>query len=354
MNYRLEDMVQMVYSLGESDGNCLLASRLYEQKFPERRHPDQRAFRALKIRFEETGKVFYRKFERACPVTNDENTLNIALHITENPHVSTRILSRELEISQSSVSRMVRKCNYHPYHMQLMQELTERDFPKRMRFCQWGVDKINQEPNFFEYVLFSDEATFHNNGHVNRHNMHYYATENPHFVRYANHQQRWSLNVWGGIIGRRVIGPFFFKGHLNGRKYLRFLRSQLTNLLDDIPLAVRQRMWLQQDGAPAHYNADVREYIDNEFSEKWIGRGGPVQWPPRSPDLTKMDFFLWGYIKWVVYKTPPTTPEDMKARIRSAFRGISEDMLERVETDFRNRLRVCIGENGKHIEHLLH
>ena len=36
----------------------------------------------------------------------------------------------------------------------------------------------------------------------------------------------------------------------------------------------------------------------------WIGKGGPVAWPPRSPDLTLLDFFLWGHIKSLVYKTP--------------------------------------------------
>ena len=33
------------------------------------------------------------------------------------------------------------------------------------------------------------------------------------------------------------------------------------------------------------------------FDEKWIGRGGPVAWPPRSPDLTPPDYFLWGFVK---------------------------------------------------------
>ena len=36
------------------------------------------------------------------------------------------------------------------------------------------------------------------------------------------------------------------------------------------------------------------------FNDRWMGRGGPFEWPPCSPDLTLPDSFLWGYIKNVV------------------------------------------------------
>lgn len=51
---------------------------------------------------------------------------------------------------------------------------------------------------------------------VNCHNMHYYATENPHRVRTLDHQQLSSPKVWGGIIRNNVIGPYFFDNALNG------------------------------------------------------------------------------------------------------------------------------------------
>ena len=76
--------------------------------------------------------------------------------------------------------------------------------------------------------------------------------------------------------------------------YIIFIRDILPEMLENVPLQVRQRLWFQQDGAPAHFALDVREYLNNIFPNGWIGRGGPVQWPPRSPDLTPMDFFIWG------------------------------------------------------------
>ncbi|KAJ4436416.1 hypothetical protein ANN_19049 [Periplaneta americana] len=64
-------------------------------------------------------------------------------------------------------------------------------------------------------------------------------------------------------------------------------------LLEAIPLQLRQ-LWFQHDGAPAHYAFAVRNCINERFPYRWIGRSGSVQGPPRSPDLTPMDFFLWG------------------------------------------------------------
>lgn len=53
-------------------------------------------------------------------------------------------------------------------------------------------------------------------------------------------------------------------------------------------------VWWQQDGAPAHYAQTVRDYLNETFGDRWIGRGGPVHWPARSPDLNSLVFFLWG------------------------------------------------------------
>lgn len=52
-----------------------------------------------------------------------------------------------------------------------------------------------------------------------------------------------------------------------------------------------QEVFYHHDGAPAHFTRSVRQHLDDEFGERWIGRGGPVQWPPRSADLASLDFF---------------------------------------------------------------
>ncbi|GFX38244.1 uncharacterized protein TNCV_3838401 [Trichonephila clavipes] len=84
-----------------------------------------------------------------------------------------------------------------------------------------------------------------------------------------------------------------------------FLNEVLNEFLDDIPLAYIhdiQRLWFQHEGAPAHFCGPVRDWLDIAFPGRWIGRQGPVLWPPRSPDLTPLDFFLWGHLEELVYR----------------------------------------------------
>lgn len=135
--------------------------------------------------------------------------------------------------------------------------------------------------------MFTDEATFKSNGTVNRHNMHYYSTTNPHWMRPVDNQRGWSLNVWGGILGTRKIGPYFFEGTLTGMSYLQFLSNEIPELLENVPLNVRQNMWYQHDGAPPHYARAVWDFSNNTYPNRWIGRGGTISWPTRSPDLTR-------------------------------------------------------------------
>jgi hypothetical protein len=190
---------------------------------------------------------------------------------------------------------------------------------------------------------------------VSRHNMHYWSIDNPHWVRHVDHQVRWSINVWGGIIGEHVLGPHFFEGHLNGQMYLEFLRNECTDLIDQLPLNVVRNMIFQHDGAPAHFHNQVVNFLNQEFPGNWIGRGRGhlIQWPPRSPDLTPLDFFLWGYVKERVFQEIPTTREDMMERIQQAFAAIRRETLRNVGRSFYSRIERCVEVNGRNFEHLI-
>lgn len=274
INYTRVELVNMIYAIGESDGNCLMASRLYAQKFPEARCPDERSIIKLKDRFERTGSVEYKKTSRTKTVLSEDNQLAIALAVVENPEISIRKISSNLEIKKSSVNNCLLANKFHPYKVQLHQELSDNDFERRTVFCQWAQNIIAENEDFFKYVMFTDESTFHRNGFVNRHNFHFYDTQNPHALVVNNFQHQWSLNVWGGVIHDYVIGPHFFEEHLNGRLFLEFLQNDFVRLTDNLPGFIKNRMWVQLDGAPPHYSRYVREHLNAQFPERWIGRNG--------------------------------------------------------------------------------
>ena len=110
----------------------------------------------------------------------------------------------------------------------------------------------------------------------------------------SNFQRRFTVNVWCGVLGNRSIGPFVFDSNLTGNTYETFLRNELPGLLEDM---IRSQMYFQHDGAPPHYTRHVREYLNEFFPNRMLGRGGPVAWPPRSPYPTPLDYYLWAHMK---------------------------------------------------------
>jgi hypothetical protein len=91
------------------------------------------------------------------------------------------------------------------------------------------------------------------------------------------------------VLGKEIVyGPFFFMDMLQ-----QFLIPQLDEAEEE------GRIHFQQNGARTRSlpRKSVREYFNTRFPGRWIGRAALIAWPPRSPDLTPLDFFLWVFVK---------------------------------------------------------
>ncbi|GFT86115.1 uncharacterized protein TNCV_3257201 [Trichonephila clavipes] len=118
--------------------------------------------------------------------------------------------------------------------------------------------------------------------------------------------------LWAG----GIIVPYFFKndeGHnvtVNGDRY----RAMITNFfIPELNNHHVQELWFQQDGATCHTARATIDLLKDTFGDRLISRFGPVNWPPRSCDLTPLDYFLWGYVKSLVYADKPQTLTIWKA-----------------------------------------
>jgi hypothetical protein len=129
----------------------------------------------------------------------------------------------------------------------------------------------------------------------------------------------------------------------------------LAQLLEEVPLTIRQRMWFLHDGAPAHFSLTAREHLNNTFPHRWIGRGGPVAWPPRSPDLNPLDFYLRGHLKTLVYSNPIPDVDTLRQRVEQgcAFIRRIDGLCERIRQSLMRRTQLCVAVAGEHFEHLL-
>lgn len=272
-----------------------------------------------------------------------------------------RISSRRngLGLTQSTFNRITRlDIRWHPYQMIRRHELTDGDYPRRMAFCNW---LLNRPPRFLDALCIGDESAFFVNGSLNTHNVRMYAPRGQKPVDFAFEKKncRMKLTVWIGLIGNgTLIGPFFFRQNINGEHYLNMIDEQVVPLIDELPRFERQdngrfrRLWWAQDGAPPHRRRIVTERLQQLFGNRVIALNHPVEWPPRSPDLTPLDFFLWGYLKAQIFTTPPANLDDLEDRITRAVDNLREDraMIRRAVAQMLQRAQLCLNRGGGHVE----
>ncbi|GFW25639.1 uncharacterized protein TNCV_1309001 [Trichonephila clavipes] len=169
----------------------------------------------------------------------------------------------------------------------------------RIQFLEWAQNEIAVVPDFHKRILFSDEAHFWLNGYVNKQNCRIWSEANPQvYVETPLHPEK--LTVWCALWAGGIIGPYFFKndeGHnvtVNGDRY----RAMITNFfIPELNNHDVQELWFQQDGATCHTARATIDLLKDTFGDRLISRFGPVNWPPRSCDLTPLDYFLWGLCK---------------------------------------------------------
>ncbi|GFX96899.1 hypothetical protein TNCV_1996311 [Trichonephila clavipes] len=107
-----------------------------------------------------------------------------------------------------------------------------------------------------------------------------------------------------------------------------------------------QELWFQQNGATCHTARATIDLLKDTFGDRLITRFGPVNWPPRSCDLTPLDYFLWGYVKSLVYADKPQTLDHLEDNIRRVIADIRPQMLEKIIENWTSRLDYIRASRG--------
>ncbi|GFT98334.1 integrase catalytic domain-containing protein [Trichonephila clavipes] len=224
----------------------------------------------------------------------------------------------------------------------------QNDHQARRRFVERAQNEIAVVPDFHKRILFSDEAHFWLNGYVNKQNCRIWSEANLQvYVETPLHPEK--LTVWCTLWAGGIIGPYFFKidkGHnvtVNGDRY----RAMITNFfIPELNNHDVQELWFQQDGATCHTARATIDLLKDTFGDRLISRFGPVNWPPRSCDLTPLNYFLWGYVKSLVYADKPQTLDHLEDNIRRVIADIRPQMLEKVIENWTSRLDYTRASRG--------
>ncbi|GFV01798.1 uncharacterized protein TNCV_2550521 [Trichonephila clavipes] len=134
----------------------------------------------------------------------------------------------------------------HPFHVQRVHSLQPDDPHDVSRLHSGFLTKLRQTCTLPVPCCSVMKQPFSREGAFNTHNAHMWALNNPHSTRPRAMQQRFTVNVWAGIVGGSLLGPYILPPRLDSHKYLVFLQDVLPELLTDVPPTIRCRMWFQQ------------------------------------------------------------------------------------------------------------
>ncbi|XP_050305414.1 uncharacterized protein LOC126742691 [Anthonomus grandis grandis] len=240
--------VHLVY--GATGSNALAAQRLYAQRFPQRDQVDRSVFVNVDRTLRETGSFQVQQERGRLRLARDGLEDAVMARIADNPQKSIRQVASEVGCSHGTVWNIFHDNNLHPFKLKKVQHLFPDDPPRRLHYCQWLNQRIWENPDFLRYVCSTDEKGFSREGMFNAHNNHFWSEENPHVMHVRGYQKKFFVNVWAGIVGDHLLGPYVLPARLNAENYLIFLQGQLQEYFEDLPLQIINNMWWQHDGCP--------------------------------------------------------------------------------------------------------
>jgi len=276
-------------------------------------------------------------------------------YFLENPEYSIPDVQKMSGKSYGKIQRTLKRHKYHPYRFLPVQNLNDEHRRQRLAYCTEILRRYHEDDDFFNKIIFTDEASFTTAGVFNRKNKHFWGMENPHQIQAVKIQGRRSINVWCGMLNNMVLGPIIYEGSLNGERYLHFLENEIEQLLENLPVQQYNNLIWHQDGAPVHNVQQVTNFLNNKY-RLWIGRDGTVRWPANSPDLNPCDIFLWGYLKNKVYYNRPESLEVIRQRLNNIVLELNTEnpnfITSCINIKLVRNIRICLANNGGYIENI--
>ncbi|KAL7295761.1 hypothetical protein TKK_0011104 [Trichogramma kaykai] len=232
-----------------------------------------------------------------------------------------------------------------------------------------GLNRLREDPNFFENVCFTDESSFTSSGVRNQQTQRRWAAENPHWIIERNHfpdfkespcSQADDARTILALDARKVLALELDDVRtilsLDARRVFAFkleirelVRVALPRLLE-----IRPNAWWQQDGAPSHGCIAAGAVLNRTFQDRWIGKDGPASWPSKSPDLNVCDFGLWADLKKRVHARGPSTDVTQIIEfIEEECRQYPRKSIRKATATIKRRLTLCLEEEGGHFQQFL-
>ncbi|KAH6942489.1 hypothetical protein HPB50_006414 [Hyalomma asiaticum] len=145
--YSTADYVDMVIAYVQAQGDVQLATSMYCTRRPDTPIPLHKVFKRTFERFCFTGSVNVRRGRKNNDVAvNGDFEIDLLAFVSLNPEASVREMAQATGATSSKVWRTLSKYKYHPCHVSLHQEFSERDHRQRLDFSNWYLIQCDENP----------------------------------------------------------------------------------------------------------------------------------------------------------------------------------------------------------------
>lgn len=311
-------------------------------------------------KIDETGSI-ERRHGAGRPRTarcddNIEQVEQLALSQENKPgtHLTQREIARELNISRSTVNRIVKRdLRLKCFKKHRATELTEAN--KAARWIRAGQLLRQYPASMVNFIVFTDEKLFTVARPTNSQNDRVYARDGTAkkqvpATRLLRTRPTFSRSVMVSVgvsaLGRTSV-HFVEPGvKVNGQYYRDVLLME--DLLPDIR-ELSDFFVFQQDSAPAHRARETIDLLTRETPD-FIA---PTLWPPNSPDLNPVDYKIWSAMEEKVYQQRIRDVDELRERILTAWDELDQRVIDNAVREWRTRLQACVKAKGGHFEHAL-
>lgn len=310
-------------------------------------------------RFEATGNIQPSKHgarKTVCTAENQAAVEEFLISQESNPgsHLSHRKIAQRMGISRRSVQRMAHQGGIKSYRRMTVSRIGQAGKLKRFERSQHLLDAYDEVD--VKFMCFHDEKDFTLEVPTNRQNNRVNARVRKNDIspqRLYHERSRFSMKLmvsccvsWRGKTGIFFVNPQETK--MNAIHFTNHLESDL------LPACTQLYPYgdfiLLLDGATSHTAKSTQQYLEM-FAPRFISAN---LWPPYSPDLNVMDYFVWDTLQEQVYsgrKEPFANLQELQARIEECWPRVSHAAIKRAILQWRARLQCVVDAHGGQIAH---
>jgi inhibitor of nuclear factor kappa-B kinase subunit alpha len=268
--------------------------------------------------------------------------------IDASPGTSMRSLAREFDVSEGTIRNVVHEdLRYKSYVMRRGQFMSQAIQDNRLLRSRMLLNKLKHPESPGELWFFSDEKNFDQDQKVNRRNDRWLCNDPSEVPTVMHTKFPASLMVLGVVSSEgHVMPPHFFEQglRLNADGYVNVLQTVVKPWIDEV--SDGRPYVVQQDSAPCHKAKKTQDWMADHFHDHVT----PNMWPPSSPDLNPLDYYVWGVVERDTNQHRHNTLGSLREAVVASMANINQDHLVRACQRFRSRVEAVIRADGGYIE----